>query len=442
MRFKQIIFSSLLWRGLYFFTVLLLNIVVSRYFQAKGTGWIYYIINYFSFILIVASLSLESGMTFFASKMAIRENKLATFSVVWSTIVSVVIVLLIYLYYKNPNQEITRNQFAFFAITYISGILLTTFFCSLFYTQKNYALPNIILSITNALLIIYFLVSLPYDTTPQLETHLLRWYFLNYVIQGVLLAIAYWKRNELAAGFSLPGMAELKMLFRYSLFALSSNLVFFLLYRIDYWFVKNNCPVCHEGDLGNYIQVSKMGQMFLLLPGILASTIFPRTAAGFREQVNNALSPIIKGILLLYGGIMILLALTGHFLFPWVYGPSFINMYVPFLLLIPGVLALSVMALFSAYNAGKDKVSTNMKASLIGLFIIVAGDIYFIPRYGINAAAVISSVGYMGSLIFIIVNFKKEYKTSMVDFIIPRRSDWDTLKKLILSAERDDIKQS
>ena len=43
MKFKQVIFSGIFWRGLYFVTVLLLNIVVSRYFHAKGSGWIYYI---------------------------------------------------------------------------------------------------------------------------------------------------------------------------------------------------------------------------------------------------------------------------------------------------------------------------------------------------------------------------------------------------------------
>ena len=124
MKLKQIIFSSIFWRSLYFVTVLLLNIIVSRYFQAKGSGWIYYITNYFSLIILVASLSLESGMTYFGSKKSIGVNKLATFSLLWSAVVAMLIVLLLFLYYHHPEQEVSTKTVLFFCLTYASGVLL------------------------------------------------------------------------------------------------------------------------------------------------------------------------------------------------------------------------------------------------------------------------------------------------------------------------------
>jgi hypothetical protein len=63
--------------------------------------------------------------------------------------------------------------------------------------------------------------------------------------------------------------------------------------------------------------------------------------------------------------------------------------------------------------------------------VILAGDIIFIPKYGINAAAMVSSLGYIVYQYYIIRVFKKEYPCSFTDFFIFRSSDWQTIKKSI-----------
>jgi O-antigen/teichoic acid export membrane protein len=439
MKFKQLIFSSLFWRGLYFATVLLLNIVVSRFFGAKDSGWIYYITNYFSFILLIAGCCLETGMIFFASGKRINGNKLAIFSLIWSAVVSVLILVLLSFYYTHPGQEFTRNQFLFFAANYITGVLLTTFFSSLFYARQNYTLPNIIPASSNLVLILYITTANYFNRPQDLAGVFLKLYFFNFLLQGVVVAFAYLKINRSFRQWSLPGAAELKLLFRYSILALFANIIFFLLYRVDYWFVKNTCEICKETDLGNYIQVSKLGQMFLLVPTIIASTIFPHTAAGFKEQVSNWLPVLAKSILAIYACILLFFILVGQWFFPWVYGNTFGNMYIPFLFLIPGIVSLSLIALLAAYNAGKDSVKTNVKGSGIGLIIILAGDWLLIPGYGINAAALISSIGYTAYFIYLLYTFKKEYNIAVKDFFIPGIADWQKLKQLIASYRKNKI---
>ena len=56
----------------------------------------------------------------------------------------------------------------------------------------------------------------------------------------------------------VPCPPILKIVIRYSLFALMANLIYFLVNRIDYWFVEHYCSA---EDLGNYIQASKLAQM-------------------------------------------------------------------------------------------------------------------------------------------------------------------------------------
>ena len=72
----------------------------------------------------------------------------------------------------------------------------------------------------------------------------------------------------------------------------------------------------------------------------------------------------------------------------------------------------------------------NTKGSIIGLVIIVAGDWLLIPRYGIAAAAVVSSAGYTSYLFYLLYAYKKEYNIAAANFFIPVRADWTRLRQL------------
>src|SRR5439155_1246491 len=50
MNFKRLLAESIIWRGLYFFSVLLVNVFLSRYLRAAGSGNLYFITIIFSFI--------------------------------------------------------------------------------------------------------------------------------------------------------------------------------------------------------------------------------------------------------------------------------------------------------------------------------------------------------------------------------------------------------
>jgi len=76
-----------------------------------------------------------------------------------------------------------------------------------------------------------------------------------------------------------------------------------------------------------------------------------------------------------------------------------------------------------------------MRGSLIGLLVIVGGDWLLIPRYGIAAAALVSSAGYISYLAYLLYCFKKEYKVPASNFFIPVRADWRRLQQILSSHE-------
>jgi len=433
MNLSRLLVQSLLWRGIYFFTILILNVVLARYLKASGSGWVYYLTNWFGLILLVASFSMESAVTYYASNEKVSNHKLAWWSVVWTLIVALVIFSVLYFYFAEVKNvdEINRQRYIYFALTYIVGILWLNFFAALFYAQKNFFLPNIIMITLNVILILAFLYPrlFPFD--------ILDVYFFFFLITGISLLLAYVINNKSWQHVSLPGKSDSVMIFRYAMVALAANLVFFLVYRIDYWFVRNSHASTPQ-DLGNYIQVSKLGQMLLIVPQILASVVFPQTASGIsRAEVNKKIIIISRLLTQLYIVGFVIILLAGKQLFPFVFGDTFNNMYIPMLILLPGMLALSILVLLSAYFAGKGKVSVNLKGALMALVVVTIGNYFLVDRYGIYAAAIISSIGYTVNLAYALVQFYRDYDIRFSEFFAWRSSDYGWLTRLLTSKNEE-----
>jgi len=141
-----------------------------------------------------------------------------------------------------------------------------------------------------------------------------------------------------------------------------------------------------------------------------------------------------RGMILVYGLACVALVSIGYWLFPFVFGETFNNMFWPFLLLVPAILSYSVIHLLAAYFGGKKVLSIGFWGNVLTLAFIIAGDILFIPSYGIKAAAIVSSSGYIFLLCFMIMAHIREYKSSFSDFLLFRKSDWVLLQKTVTQA--------
>jgi len=417
MSFRKLIYQSVIWRGLYFTSVLLLNVLVARHFEASYSGTIYFITNSYALVLLLLSLSLESGTGYYAATAKVAPEKLGNFAIAWSLLSSGLILTfaLSSLGYFNQKEQELHTGLA--ALYYVGGCMLTNFFLSLFYAKQEFLLPNLILALINFGLIFLLGFSGKYGLSLK---SFITIYFLTFLLQGVCMAILYLARNSTRWTASIPAPAELKGIFRFSLLALLANFIFFLVYRIDYWFVN---AFCSPSDLGNYIQVSKLVQIFLILPTIIASVVFPQIAGGNKLESIRGLKLLCTSLLLLYGIACILLAISGQWVFPLVFGHSFENMYYPFLLIIPGIISLAILTPLSAYFAGENRVRVNIISSSLGLVVIVIGDLTLVPRFGIKAAALVSSLGYFVCLVFSLVAFTLSEKISITDVMSFGRKD-------------------
>jgi O-antigen/teichoic acid export membrane protein len=433
MSIAKILYQSIVWRGLLYIATFLLNILIARHFEAAVSGNIYYIISIFSLVHLVGSLSMESGIIYFGATKAITPLKLFNFSLLWTLIAGGLLWVGLSVFAKTSFPLISLVQLKMYAILFICGNLLYGYSSSLFFAQKNFLVPNVISLFLTVLLII----AIPYNSAsffPVInDGNYFFIYFLFFLVQGLATALAFYLFKIKKVAFTQPSTIDLKLLLRYSLMAWLGNIIFFLLYRIDYWFVEKYCS---SEALGNYIQVSKLAQLFFLLPSMIATAILPLAATESKAMMARWLALISRCFLYIYALICLVFLLTGKWLFPAIFGESFVSMYAAFIWLVPGILSLSTLFTLTAYNAGKNKLKVNMLGCLYALIVVIAGNWWLVPIYGINAAAGVSSAGYIIYQVYLLRNFSKENHQGIIPFFVFKFEDITSLKKLLTASKK------
>ncbi len=421
MRFSKLLQQSLLWRGLYFITLFGVNLVLSRSLKASGSGGVFYIANTFTFVQLVMGLSLENGITFFGAGKRIATNHLFWFCLLWTGIIALLLLLLIPCFpvLLQPQEYAGIPWLAFI---FIIGLLLIAYGSNLFYINGNFWVSNLILSCCN-LAFIGFVFLQNKGSHAITEVNIEQSYFSLFLLQGWLIVLAYFFLNKSWQEIALPSFFDIKKLLRYSLSVLLFNVLLFLVYRVDYYFVRYS-PVCSANDLGNYIQASKLGQMLLVVPQIIGSAVYPQVSSGKDlSLVSRIITLLIKAFALLFLFVFLFVLFIGKWLFPFLFGNTFQQVYVPLLLLLPGIYSLAIISFISNYFSGQGNVKISLAAASVGLAVVATGDALFVPQYGIRAAAMVSSVGYCVMFLPYLVRFKKSSALSLHQFFLPNRND-------------------
>ncbi len=427
MTFNKQLFTNVLWRGVYYLTIFMLNIVIARSYEAAQSGWINYISNNFAFVLLFGSMSFDVAILYFGAAQKISIRKLTSFALLWSVLVSILFAITVHMYIDKNAMIQSKGLLKFAAINYFVGIIITNFFFNLFIIKEQILIPNVLLAAINVILICLVPNTFLYCTWFDGETYLY-FYYLAFSLQGIVLVIAYLIQQGNIV-MKLPNRQELLQLCKYAGVAFAGNLIFFLVYRVDYWLL--NYYQHNALALGNYIQASKLGQMLLIFSMVVSSTVFPQTASGQVEVVIHKLLTIIRNFIMLFILLFIVLLVLGSGSMTWVFGPSFYLMYKPLLYLLPGILCLNILSILSAYFGGINRTMVNVKGALLGLIVIIVLDVIYIKHYGIIAAAIISSIGYAVAMLYAIICFHKLHAIKWQQLLVVRISDFKWIPNLI-----------
>jgi O-antigen/teichoic acid export membrane protein len=245
---------------------------------------------------------------------------------------------------------------------------------------------------------------------------------------GVVLQLWFlrgaWKFAQL-----LPSRALVRDSLSMGLRAYFANMTQFMTYRFDSFIVGY---ISGSGPLGLYAVAYTIAEMLWYVPQIMATVLLPTTASSKSDEANWRTAYVCR-LALMIG----LLSGAGCFVAaPWLI-PAFLGVKFSYSvsllwLLLPGTIAFVYAKILSADLLGRGHPEYTSWGSFFSMIATLGLDVLLIPRFGVAAAAAISSVVYAAQAAYLIGCFRRATRVAIASILIPRRADWIGLRELNL----------
>lgn len=169
------------------------------------------------------------------------------------------------------------------------------------------------------------------------------------------------------------------------------NVLQFFNYRLDMFIVNF---FLGPAGVGIYSVSVRLAELLWYLPNAVGFVIFPKAAASKPEEMNVFTPRVFRITLGLTVLGALILAFLGRPIINFVFSSAFLAAYMPFLVLLPGVVLLGGSKVLTNEIAGRGHPHYNSLNAALALVVTVVLDLVLIPRYGVLGAALASSIAY------------------------------------------------
>jgi O-antigen/teichoic acid export membrane protein len=242
---------------------------------------------------------------------------------------------------------------------------------------------------------------------------------LNLVSLGLTAAAIIWaaaRERLVGAVASIPLLGEE---LRYGGRSVVGTLAERLQFRADSFIVNALVGVRATGI---YSVTSGLAETLWYVPNALGVVMFSRAVDPTADAARTA-ATLTRTTLALTVVLAIPAAILGPRLVRLFYGSAFADAGVALRLIIPGVVAYSVVAVLSRYLSGRGRPGTGTLILLFGLGVNVVANLILVPRFGILGAATASSLSYGVTALVTLTAFIRISGRGVAETLIVRRSD-------------------
>ena len=375
--------------------------------------------NYLLFVMIF-SFGIQTGIVFFISSKKYTEQVILGLSLLIFIIGTVILTsILISSYYIGFSSYFFSDGFN--NLPYIFSVILLFIFTflnnlvtSFFQAHSMFSIINKVLlinSILNAFTFstIYFLFinNKDFTSTERFDLVLII-YLLIGLINSIIWLILYIKKIKLLPEIWNITFNIFKKFIGYSLLIYLGTIINFFNYRLDLWIVNY---FLNEKDLSYYSLATNISQIILIISVTIASVILPKLSNENDEKKYEIFTLVSRASFSVFFFIILIAILSSSYLIPLLYGREFSPSILPFQILSIGIFISCITQIFTIIIITLNKSKYNIYACLIGLVFTVFFDLYLIPIFKINGAAVATLISYF--VIFVITYYYIITKTDI-----------------------------
>ncbi len=398
MKFKKNIVSNLILHILSIGTGFITSILIARGLGTENQGQFSYYLLIFGIIASYGHLGITSSNSYFIKKSQYEKKNVINTNISTLIFLGCIYIIIAIIFSK---QIFSNNIYILPLIwlLYAINLLFNNFFITVYVSDENIYVYNkylIAINILKGILIVIL-------------------YFIN-CLNIVTLSLIYASLEILKIALLLKGL-KLNYHFEFNINIIKDELKFgiplylaalciYLNYRVDQFMVKQMLGTV---ELGIYAISVNLAELAFVFPESITSAFEGRLYTCKKEERDEITIQTIK--LAFYLTLMI--CIVGCICKPLVtvlYGQEYSAAGVSMVILLIGIIFASIGKVTPAYFYTNGNPGMHLKVSAIVLAVNVLFNMILIPRFGINGAALASTISYfVYGAIYIIVLKKKGF---------------------------------
>lgn len=415
----------------------LVSLLIAKLTGADRFGVISLMIVNAVFIQIVSGLGTDGAIVWHGiSGKPGDSNKIFSFTVYTTLLQLLLFGISAFLFFKYSGTTILSREKGtniFYAeLLYFSGLIVTEKYAALFYSQQMAALCNKILALISSGLVFILLIVLFYS--PPLVVNNPVWVLSIFVFIPAMVLLFFY-HGKFSPVLIKISRDTVNSFVSFSLIVLVTNLIQFIAFRVDFWFI----DYFHgKGDVGIYAQASKFSQMLWIIPGVFAGLIIPALKNEKNKLSVAELVSICRLLFFTHIFFAGILAGGAFLLYQFFLPDDFFNGFSALLLMMPGYIVFIITTVLTAFFSANRMLKINLLGSFLCCLVMLTLDILLIPRFSYTGAAIANLVAYTITTVFFIAAFRKQTGLLMQDYFKLRKSDVKIL--LLKFSERENGK--
>ncbi|MDQ3100620.1 MAG: polysaccharide biosynthesis C-terminal domain-containing protein [Bacteroidota bacterium] len=433
MSLKKGIFYTLLTQAPTLLLFFISSTLMTRLLGDVGRGAYALLNNQVALLSMLLWLNLGLGITYFTSK-----NNAPTRTIVGTAVtmvlINVLVTPLILLAFYSVNElqtlfmPVNATYGGYYIYVYASIVLgtINSSVASILLGIKKFKVLNL-MSILNATLsaisfLVLYLVKGDLGSTDMLPLVLGVTLIVQLMVSLVwMFLFALFVRMP---PIPIVQWSLLKPLITFSLIGHISNLINLINYRFDVWVVDTYHGTA---SLGLYAVAVGVGQLLFYIPEPFSRVVQPYLYGQQKDEMLGRFKAVARVNFTVVLALAIMLAITARWLIPFLFGEVFSGSVAALQLLLPGVVFSASFKLLAQLVVQGNGQQFNLYATMAGAVVTLILDFALIPEWGIEGAAIASTLSYFTILLVVIGVIRFKLDISVHDLFFIHRSD---LRKL------------
>ncbi|QTN38480.1 polysaccharide biosynthesis C-terminal domain-containing protein [Cryomorphaceae bacterium] len=412
------------------------SVLITRLLGPEGFGVFQFITTNVQFLVMAIGFNMTNGIMYFTASQRIAQSKIFSMMVLIFLVFFTLLTSLLFGWSLSGGigplilpEGFQKTPFAIYFLAAFLYHFAQVFMHAHLKGQKNFIRSNNLLMLSGVLNVavsgsLYLLVAGGFDANIAL---------LFQALTGLQLALlivtfcGYYTKARPQWNLSWS-RSELKTYFGYTSLGYGNMFSKFFNKRLDVYFVQF---ISGSTALGHYGVATSLTNFLLDFVQPLNQVVLPYLTTMNEEETEKTYPVYLRvftGILLIPAIILLVLADP---LVNLIYGSAFGPAAAALKIMAIAVVFAYVRNYFSSYNNAKDRVRFNLMANISALVITVVLDLLLIPKLGILGAAYATLCAYGLSCVMIGVTVKRHMDIPWSTLLLPKRSDWKTLRELI-----------